>query len=85
MDKDEIFDFQIEADKLLLACRFLADLDLGAITQAVNRADTIGPIIDPTAYQRALHNGGMHAAGRLADLAKPLVATFNEIQNDIDA
>ncbi len=72
--------FQIEADKLMIGCAFLADVELDAIANTVSRAHSIAPILDPTAYQRQLHSGHMDDAARLARLAAELVAEYEKIQ-----
>lgn len=72
------FIYQVEADKLLLGIRFLSDVRLDELVQAVNRAETLGPIIDPTRYKQALDRGHMAAVGQLADEARSLVARFEK-------
>ena len=79
---DESFVFQIEADKLMLACKFLSEIDLAGIVSAVTKADTIGAIVDPTRYMHALQDGGMHAAGQLAHSAISVVKDFEKIQSE---
>jgi hypothetical protein len=66
----EDFDYRIEVDKMLLAARFLADLDLASILRAIEQAHTIGPFIDPTAYRDSLYRGHMDI---VRDLAASLV------------
>jgi hypothetical protein len=77
------FDFKIEADKLMLACRFLADLDCAALVNTVNRVHSMAPLLDPTAYRDALYRGHMDDLADLARLAIPLVRKFKEIQEKV--
>lgn len=82
---DSDFDVRVESDRLLLAVRFLADLDLAALAEAIERADVIGPLLDPTAYRDMLHRkGNMHDVARLVQLAQPLVAEFRALQESLD-
>ncbi len=70
------FDFRVEADRLVIVVAALANVDLAGIRASISTADALGPILDPTAYMKALHGGGMHEIERLADLAQPLVNEF---------
>ena len=70
--------FQIEADKLMIGCAFLADVELSAIVESVSRAHSVALILDPTAYNKALHSGHMDDAAQLARLALKLVAAYLE-------
>lgn len=72
------FDFKAEADKMLLAARFLADLDLDSITETAERAHSLGPIVDPTAYRDALQSGDLEAVAALAAALKPAAKIFRE-------
>lgn len=73
------FDVKTEADKMLLAMRFLADVEIGKISETVERAHTIAPFLDPTAYRDALQRGDMDDIRRLADALKEPVRIFKEI------
>lgn len=77
------FDFKTEADKLILACRFLADVDLESIRHMVLHAHTLGPILDPTAYSGALNRGHLDLVGRLASRAQVVVSAFHEIEEKL--
>lgn len=77
---DPTFDFKTEADRLILVCNFLADIDLESLRLAVTRAHTIGPIVDPTRYRDALFDGSMDDIARLAARAEVLVSAFMEIK-----
>ena len=72
--------FQIEADKLMIGARFFRDVELEAIITSVDRAHTLAPIVDPTAYQRALQTGHMDDAARLARAARNVVKVYDEIE-----
>lgn len=72
------FDFRIEADKLLLAMRFLADLDLDGILRTVEIAHTVGWVIDPTKYRDALSRGDMDAVRDLAAALREPVRIWTE-------
>lgn len=63
---DAELDFKGEVDKMLLAARVIADLNLAGIVDTVSRAHTLGPFVDPTRYRDALHRGDMDRVGRLA-------------------
>lgn len=60
------FNFCAEADRMLLAARFLAELDLAGICETVERAHTLGPFVDPTRYRDALYRGDMDDVAHLA-------------------
>lgn len=68
---NETRDFRVEADRLMLVGQFLDGIDLEFIQANVTRADTLGPLLEPTKYRDALQSGDMHA---VADLAGALVA-----------
>jgi hypothetical protein len=72
------FDFTSECDRLLHAFGFVAQIRLQEILDAIRRADTVGPVLDPTAYQKALQSGSMHAMGEFATKLQPAVAYFRE-------
>lgn len=78
---DEPIDVKSEADKLILACQFLAELRLSDLREVITTADTIGPIIDPTAYRDMLYrDGNMHDVRALIDKALPLVQEFEQLR-----
>ncbi len=74
--------FQLEADKLMLGCAFLADIELDALVETVNRTHSVAPILDPTAYMNALNSGHMDDAAHLAGLARKLVAAYQKVVDD---
>jgi len=79
------FDFETEADRLMIACGMLADIKLSEILEATSRADTLGPLFEPTAYAKMLHEkaGNMHDIEELAFLARDLVAKFSKVREAI--
>ena len=72
------FDIKSEADKMLLAVKLLAELNLRGIVDVVRDAHTIGPIVDPTKYRDALHRGAMDAVASIADELRGAVAIYRE-------
>jgi hypothetical protein len=74
----EPFDFKAETDRMLLASQVIAALDLDQIIATVDRADSLGPIVDPTAYQNAISKGDMHAVQKLARELKKAVRVFHK-------
>jgi hypothetical protein len=71
-------DFKSQCDKMLLAVKLLADLELAAIVDTVERAHSLGPFVDPTAYRDALYRGDMDTIRDLADALLRPVEIFNE-------
>jgi hypothetical protein len=69
-DYNPDLDFKSEADKLLIAMRFLAGLEIAAMRATIDYAHAIGPMLDPTAYRNALDRGDMQ---RFSDLLGALV------------
>ncbi len=81
------FDFETEADRLMIACGMLADIKLTEILEAASRADTLGPLLEPTAYAAMLRRTGqnMHDIEGLASNARTLVSAFLKIREKIKA
>lgn len=71
------FDYKTQVDKLLLGMQFIASVDIAEIRATVERADSLGPFVDPTAYMEALQKGDMHAIGELARRLEPAVQHWN--------
>lgn len=72
--------FPDEADKLVLVAQLLADVDLDGIMREVSRADTLGPIVSPTAYRQMLDQGGhLHAVEALALAAIPFRDVYDRL------
>lgn len=68
---EEPFDFRIEADRLILAAGFVADIPAKRILAEIERAQTLGPILDPTLYREAQAAGHL---SRLVPVARAAVA-----------
>jgi hypothetical protein len=77
------FDFLIQADRLVLAAQLLSEVDLNYLLSEVNRADTLGPILDPTRYRDALNRGSMHAIARLAQSALQFSHEFQAVRDKV--
>ena len=79
------FDFETESDRLMIACGMLADIKLTEILEEVTRADTLGPLFEPTAYAAMLRKqvGNMHDIAGLASKARELVSEFLELREKI--
>lgn len=78
------FDFQTEADRLILASRLVAETDPGRLLDEISRAHTLGPILDPTAYKGALDRGDLDRLTRLARAAVELQRAFREVANELE-
>ena len=63
---EPVFDFKGETDRMLLAARFLASVNLDKIIETISDAHSYGPILDPTKYRDALSRGDMDRVNRLA-------------------
>lgn len=72
------FDFKTEADRLILAVSVLSQIDLAQIVSTVDRADSLGPILMPSEFQRS--SGDMHEVAQLARLAQSLVARLEALR-----
>lgn len=77
-DYDPDFDFDPEAQKLLLFMRALADVELGKILATIEMAHAVGWAVDPTKYRDALQKGDMDALGRLARALEPALKVWRE-------
>lgn len=74
----EPFVYEVEVNKLLLAVRFLANVDVKGIREAISYADAVGWAVDPTMYRDALEKGDMHAIQRLAGALEPVLKVWRE-------
>lgn len=63
-DTEEPFDYKATQERLLFVAQFLADLDLQWFLEMIGRAESIGPMLDPTLYMR-----GGQQLGLIKDLA----------------
>lgn len=72
------FEFIGEANRMLLAMQVLADVDIEQVLATVDSADTLGPLLDPTAYRDALYRGDMHAVRDLAAALREPVRVWND-------
>jgi hypothetical protein len=52
----EPFDYKAEFDRLMLLLPFAAGIDLDRIEETLQDVDTLGPILDPTAWMRGQKN-----------------------------
>ncbi len=52
------FDFKVEFDKIMMLVQLAGncEIDLDAIEHTIEAADSVGPILDPTAYMRGMRN-----------------------------
>lgn len=80
MEDLDDFDLKTECDRMILAMNFIAELSLEKITETVERAHTLGPLIDPTKYRDALQRGDIDRVARLAEALKAPVAIFQEMR-----
>lgn len=80
MAQRDDFNFQAEADNLLIVAGRLDACPLEDIRAAVNRAHTLGPIIDPTRYMDALRRDHIDDIAELARLAQAVTAKYRQIR-----
>lgn len=73
-------DFKTEADRLVLVARLVSEIDLNFLLSEVNRAHTLGPIFDPTAYRDALNSGHLNSIAALAQAGIQLSQEFNRVK-----
>lgn len=76
---DDFFDYKSSVDKMMLVARVMAELPLDEITDAISRAHTLGPFIDPTKYRDALYSGDMDLIGKLAQSLKEPKTIMKEL------
>lgn len=65
MDSDKYLMIQ---NQLILFASLIENMELEEFLQAINRADTIGPIMDPTLWMKGKDN--MHKIERIAQAAR---------------
>jgi hypothetical protein len=78
------FDFVFEADRLVLAAKLLAEVDAAELLRHISRAHTLGPILDPTRYQAALHRGSLDQIAALARAALTIQTTLESIRAEVE-
>lgn len=83
IEAPSVFDFQTEADRLILASRLVAETEPGRLIDEISRAHTLGPILDPTAYKGALDRGHLDQVARLARAAFELRRVFREVAEEL--
>jgi hypothetical protein len=71
-------DFTSEVQKLGLAMRVIATVDLDFITETVDHAHAVAPLLDPTKYRDALRRGDMDAIAELAQKLKEPTRIWRE-------
>jgi hypothetical protein len=76
---DPDFDFKGNADRLLLAVKFLADtVDLDGMVFTLSMTHSLGAVLDPTAYRDALQRGDMHRVESLVRALAPAMKVWRE-------
>jgi hypothetical protein len=82
----EGYDHKETMEQLVHAMRtftlMVAGLDLAAASETLSMAHSIGPIVDPTAYHRALHNGGLDQQRRIVNAAQRFMKEIGEVWPD---
>jgi hypothetical protein len=51
-------------------------LDFDGFLKAISNAETVGPIVDPTIYRKAMEN--LHAIKKLAEAGRPVKTAYGE-------
>jgi len=72
-------EYQATLAAIGLVARMTLNLDFDGFIQAIDRAESIGPFVDPTLYQRFLHDDRARAELRLA---RDAATKLREIQKD---
>lgn len=78
MTNDE---YAAHMDALVIATHLIAYLPLGELRRCVEVTETLGPILEPTAYQRGGHKH-LYEQRRLLDAAITLVKVWQTIQEE---
>lgn len=76
-------EYDAEAQRLLTIAFLVQGLELELLIATSARADSLGPILDPTAWQRSSHDH-RHIA-ELAGLLRPFQKRSKEVLDDIAA
>ena len=64
MDNEE---YKMTQEMLLMLARQVRLLKLGEFLRAIDRAETLGPSLDPTLYRASLYDGNLERIKRLAE------------------
>lgn len=74
-------EYKMIQDQLVLFASMSKDLDLDGFIQKAEKADTVGPFIDPTLWTKA--NGKLRAIIDMAKALKTFQQTVKRIQGTI--
>jgi hypothetical protein len=74
------YEYQSVQHTLILLAQLIKDLDLDSFLFAIERADMLGPILDPTLYQ-----SGMPKMRDVQRLAKAAKVFQDEVKRQLDA
>ena len=69
-------EYQGVQDQIVLVAQFAACLPIEDLLADLSHAETVGPILDPTLYRKALYSGKLDAVRRLAEKALALKQEF---------
>ena len=78
MDSD---DYKMTQEMLLMLARQVRLLDLSAFLQAIDRAETLGPILDPTLYRASLYDGNLE---RIKELARGALGSWRGRDDEVE-
>jgi hypothetical protein len=71
-------DFKHAATVLGTVSTLLATVDWDDLAAIMDRADTLGPILDPTAYRDSLHNGTLGRNRQVINATRTYLAELRQ-------
>lgn len=71
--------FELAQNVLGTVSTLLDTVDWDALARQVERADSLGPILDPTAYRDALHSGRLSNNRRAIQATRTYLAELRKI------